>query len=222
MAQTASSSLSAEVVRAESAEASLASDLSSEVVRATSVEAVISSDLSAEVVRATSVESVISSDLSAEVVRATSVESVISSDLSAEVVRATSVEAVISSDLSTEVSRAESAETSLGVRIDNLLSNIAPEVIDSISEVLNTFYQKVTCVGDVDGTNVEFTPSTLLNDGSESVFLNGVLQDRGTDYTVTLSNGKVSMVTFVDTPQTGDKVNVYGITNVSSDNYINA
>jgi hypothetical protein len=89
--------------------------------------------------------------------------------------------------------------------------------------VLNTFYQKVQYNGVIDDVNTAFTPFYLLNDGSESVFLNGVLQDRGNDYNVTLSDsGKISVVTFINAPLTGDKVNIYGITNVSADAYINA
>jgi hypothetical protein len=133
-----------------------------------------------------------------------------------------SIEAVLSTDISAEVSRAESAELALDGRIDNALSNVDFTQIDSLSEVLNTFYQKVTYTGAINGTNDAYTPGYLLNDGSESVFLNGLLQDRGTDYSVTLTNGKVSAVIFNDVPQAGDKINVYGITNTSSDVYINA
>jgi hypothetical protein len=144
-------------------------------------------------------------------------DSQIYQSVSNEESRAMSVEAELSNALAAEVSRAESAEAGLDERIDNVLSNINFAEIDSISEVLNTFYQKVAHSGDINGVNTTYTPSYLLNDGSESVFLNGLLQERDTDYSVTLTNGKVSAITFsIDTPQTGDKIAVFGITNKSA------
>ena len=62
----------------------------------------------------------------------------------AEESRAMSVETELSNALAAEISRAESAEAGLDQRIDDALSNVDFSQIDSISEVLNTFYQKVT------------------------------------------------------------------------------
>ena len=80
--------------------------------------------------------------------------------------------------------------------------------------------------GAINGINDTYVPAYLLNDGSEAIFLNGLLQERGAamaggDYTVTLSGGKVSAIIFNDVLQTYDKLNIYGITNTTSDVYVN-
>jgi chromosome segregation ATPase len=61
------------------------------------------------------------------------------SDLAAEVSRATAAEGTLTTNLASEVSRATAAETALGTRIDNVLSNVDPEAIDSHTEVVAAF-----------------------------------------------------------------------------------
>ncbi len=137
-------------------------------------------------------------------------------DVDAEESRAISVETELSNALAAEISRAESAEAGLGQRIDDALSNVDFSEIDSIAEVLNTFYQKVTYSEAIDGTNTTFTPNYLLKSGSESVFLNGILQQDVDDYTTTSSNDMVSSIEFVTAPEVGSKVAIYGVTNTNA------
>jgi hypothetical protein len=67
------------------------------------------------------------------------------------------------------------------------------------------FVDRETPSGDVDGSNVEFALSNTPLEGSEHVFLNGLLQDDGSgnDYTI---DGDT--ITFEAAPLTGDKVRV--------------
>jgi hypothetical protein len=92
--------------------------------------------------------------------------------------------AEVVADLSSEVLRAESAEANL----------------------LATYYQKLTLIGDVDGTNAQFSFNNLIMPDSESIYLNGLLMTVGDDYT---TNG--TSVTFNNAPQVGDKVKAYAV-----------
>ena len=92
--------------------------------------------------------------------------------------------AEVVADLSSEVLRAESVEASL----------------------LHTYYQKLTLIGDVDGTNAQFSFNNLIMPDSESIYLNGLLMTVGDDYT---TNG--TSVTFNNAPQVGDKVKGYAV-----------
>ena len=50
--------------------------------------------------------------------------------------------------VSAEQARAEAAEAALGVRIDNVLSNADPAVLDSLSELLSAYQAADTSLGD--------------------------------------------------------------------------
>lgn len=98
--------------------------LSAEVIRATGAEATLTSDLAAEVIRATGAESVLTADLAAEVIRATAAEGALG-------VRIDGVEA----DLVTEQERAEAAEVELASDIAEVASDLAAEITNRIADV---------------------------------------------------------------------------------------
>jgi hypothetical protein len=62
-----------------------------------------------------------------------------------------------------------------------------------------------TPTGNVDGSNKDFELANNVVQYSESVYLNGLLQDVGgaNDYTI---SGKI--ISFVDSPLVGDKIRV--------------
>jgi hypothetical protein len=65
------------------------------------------------------------------------------------------------SSLNSEVSRATAAETALGVRIDNVLSNIDPSALDSLSEIVTAFQNA--------DSNLNSTITTLATDLTEDL-----------------------------------------------------
>jgi hypothetical protein len=129
-----------------------------------------------------------SSGLSTEISRATSVENSIAASLSSEVSRATAAEGSIATSLSSEVSRAQSAEL--------MLTNIYAKHVD--------FNESA------DGVLTSFTLASHVKIGSELIYLNGLFQDTA-DYTVNITSGKTSGVTFSIAPSSGDKVRAYGV-----------
>jgi hypothetical protein len=65
-----------------------------------------------------------------------------------------------------------------------------------------------TPTGDVDGTNVDFTLATSPISGSEHIWLNGALQQLGTDADYAIDG---AVITFNDAPETDDRIVVsYG------------
>jgi len=65
-----------------------------------------------------------------------------------------------------------------------------------------------TPTGTVDGTNADFTIATSPTAGSEHVFLNGALQEDGTDADYTIVD---DVITFNDSPDVDDRIIVsYG------------
>jgi hypothetical protein len=123
--------------------------------------------------------------------------------------------------LSSEISRAEAAEDSLEIALSSevsyLLANTDLTSIDSFAEVSDAlaaqvsdftaiYFKKATFTGLINGTNDQFTLSSSVRGGSETVYLNGLLQEAGVDYTVA---GDV--ITFTSVPHTGDKVVIYAV-----------
>ena len=123
--------------------------------------------------------------------------------------------------LSSEISRAEAAEDSLEIALSSevsyLLANTDLTSIDSFAEVSDAlaaqvsdftaiYFKKATFTGLINGTNDQFTLASSVRGGSETVYLNGLLQEAGVDYTVA---GDV--ITFTSVPQTGDKVVIYAV-----------
>jgi hypothetical protein len=135
-------------------------------------------------------------------------------------------------EISSEIARAEAAEdsiaTELSTQVSYLISNIDVTEIDSFSEIVanlsnevvraesaelsladdftNIYFKKVALTGTVDGTNDEFTLASAVRTGSEAIYLNGLLQVVGDDYTVAGAT-----LTFVAAPEAGDKVAAYGM-----------
>jgi hypothetical protein len=138
----------------------------------------------------------------------------------------------VMAEISSEISRAEAAEdsiaTELSTQVSYLISNIDVTEIDSFSEIVenlsteisraesaelsladdfeNIYFKKVAVAGTVDGTNDEFTLASTVRTDSEVIYLNGLLQVIGDDYTI---DG--ATLTFVAAPETGDKVAAYGM-----------
>ena len=123
--------------------------------------------------------------------------------------------------ISSEISRAESAEDSLEVALSTdvsyLIANTDLTSIDSFAEISTEvstvvsdfeaiYFKKVAFTGAINGINAGFTLTTSVRVSSETVYLNGLLQEAGVEYTVA---GDV--ITFASAPQTGDKVVIYGV-----------
>jgi hypothetical protein len=87
-----------------------------------------------------------------------------------------------------EVTRAESVELSLA------------------TDFTAIYFKKATFTGTIDNMNNQFTLASSVRGGSETVYLNGLLQEAGVDYTVT---GDV--IAFWNAPRTGDKVVIYAV-----------
>ena len=137
--------LAAEVLRAETSEATLSATfsaaISSEVSRATAAELVLTNDLATEVSRATAAEGVLTSALAAEEASRIAGDSTLQSSLNNEIAdriaagqsaqsaldsettRAIAAEGVLTSDLATEVSRAIAAEATLSATFSAALSS---------------------------------------------------------------------------------------------------
>jgi hypothetical protein len=207
------------------ADNSIATNLSSELVdRAVAV--------STEASLRVAADASIAANLSSEIVNRTA-------DVDAEESRATSAELVLTNALSSEVSRAEAAEASIALELSSEVSYIIANTdltsIDSFAEVVadmssevadriaadsslatafaNIYAKKVAVAGTIDGTNVTFTFSDALRSSSEAVYLNGLLQIAGDDYTLT-NSGTSSMcigVVFDEAPAAGSKVTAYGV-----------
>jgi hypothetical protein len=142
----------------------------------------VDSALSTELSRAEFAEASIATQLSSEVSYIIANTDLTSIDSFAEVV----------ADMSTEIARAESAEASIALDFANI-------------------YAKHVAVNETpDGTAVAFTIAIHVREGSELVYLNGLLLDAG-DYTPDMVEGKVAGFTFINAPLSGDKVRAYGV-----------
>ena len=118
----------------------------------------------------------------------------------------------------------DAADADLGVRIDSAIANTDFSQIDSISEVIELYNQKVGYTyinGDnfVDGDSSTWiiTLNYYFKDNSEAIYLNGLLlEDNDEDYSV-IDN----VITFSNTLnlKPTDKVIVYCVTNIQSDQF---
>jgi hypothetical protein len=74
------------------------------------------------------------------------------------------------------------------------------------------YARKTTVSGTPNGTLTNFTFANPVKSGSESVFLNGLLQSVTDDYTINANaSGYTTGVTFTVAPLTGFKVRAYGV-----------
>ena len=140
----------AEEARAIAAEGVLTTDLASEVSRATTAEGVLTADLASEVsnrvadvdaeeARALAAEADLAAAIAAEEARALAAEGVLDAAIDAEEVRAMAAEGVIAGNLADEIARAIAAEGGLQTQIDNVLSNVDPTALDSLTEIVAAF-----------------------------------------------------------------------------------
>lgn len=67
--------------------------------------------------------------------------------------------------------------------------------------ILENYVSSEIPTGDIDGSNDEYTLLHTPVEGTVTVFLNGLLQDPGDDYTIA-----GSVITFAAPPETGDVV----------------
>ena len=67
------------------------------------------------------------------------------------------------------------------------------------------FVTRETPTGSVNGTNTSFALANTPVAGSESVFLNGILQEPGSGNDYTISG---STITYLTAPVTGDRIRV--------------
>ena len=159
--QAIQANLDAETARATAAEGVLTSNLSDEV--ANRIDAINELDtkssdgLNTEIARSMAAEAVLTADLGTETARAIAAEAKLTSDLSSETARAIAAEDVLTSDLSDEVANridAVSTEESdriagdeyLQSQMDNVISNIDPDALDSLTEIVAAFQ---TADGDI-------------------------------------------------------------------------
>jgi hypothetical protein len=131
--------------------------------------------------------------------------------ISTETSTRNSADTSLTSRISTEESTRSSADTSLTTRISTEES-VRASVDSSINTRLNNFnggsLQSVVFSGSINGTNKTYTNTTtdLSNATLTQVFLNGLLQESGEEYTISL--GASSTLTFTDAPETGSKITV--------------
>jgi hypothetical protein len=122
----------------------------------TSVSSEASRATSAELSLTTSVSAANSLRTAADVSLTTSVSSEISSRIAGDTSLATIV--------STEVSRATSAETSLDAKLNNVISNVDPAALDSLTEIVAAFQ---AADGDLNGAITGLTATAATNLSAE-------------------------------------------------------
>jgi len=66
-------------------------------------------------------------------------DATLTTNLASEVTRAQAAEGTLTTNLAGEITRATAAEAALGTRIDNVLSNVTPGSLDSLSEIVTAF-----------------------------------------------------------------------------------
>jgi hypothetical protein len=220
----------AEQARAESAELSLSnllgSDLSTEISnriadvdaeesRALSAELVLTNDLSAEASSRVAADASLASDLSSEISRATEAEGSIAIQLSSEVsyiianTDLTSIDsfAEVVADMSSEVSTRYSIDEAIKAGVNAALAETWT-ILSSLSSQLR-FKRGEEFEGD--GSTTDF--STFIQEFTEQVFLNGLLQREGYDYTVTrvIEKGiNNTTFSFLVAPDNDSLIVVYG------------
>ena len=208
--------LSSEVSRAESAEASISEELSSEVSYIMANTDLSSIDSFAEVV----------ADLSSEVSRAESVE-VTKLDLSGgtlsgylnlgsnniDGVGGVNADAINTNTLSSpgnDISFFVPLKSTNGATIIDLPAPTNGGDAVNKTYVDSIYTKKVAVTETPDGSVTSFTLANAVREGSELVYLNGLSLD-SEDYTANITDGLVVSVTFATAPSTGDKVKAYGV-----------
>ena len=116
------------------------------------------------------------------------------------------VEVVSSTDIRLKVGNGTSTWSALSYASSSS-SSISTAVQTALDAKLTVadYVVRETPSGSVNGTNTSFTLAFTPVSGSESVFLNGILQEPGSgnDYTIAADT-----ITFLFTPVSGDKIRV--------------
>lgn len=92
----------------------------------------IADAVAAEATLREAADTTLTTNLNNEIARATAAEGVLTTDLAAEVTRATTEESSIRSDFA-------AADTALQNQINNIISNVDPVALDSLTEIVNAF-----------------------------------------------------------------------------------
>jgi len=183
----------------------------------------ISTEHSHHVAAEASIDLVISTEVSRAQSAELSLSNLLGADLSTETSRATSAEASLDSALSAEISRATSIEGTLDGKISDIISNVDVNAIDSFTEVIaqanivmsanseSIYAKKNTSAQAPNGTATVFNFVNAVKVDSEQVYLNGLLQVAGVDYTTTVSNNRVTGIEFTYAPASIDSVMFYGV-----------
>jgi hypothetical protein len=183
--------LSAEASSRVAGDASIAANLSTELVDRI---AAVSTEAAARL----SADNSIAANLSSEIVdRAAAVSTEVSNRIAGD--------DSIAANLSSEVSNREAAVSSEESRA------LAAE-LSLATNFANIYAKKVAVSGSIDGSNDTFTLASAVRANSEVIYLNGLLQIVGDDYTATTNGqGLVTGVEFIQAPGAGSKVNAYGV-----------
>jgi hypothetical protein len=205
----------------ESADASLATDLAE---AETSLNTQLNNEVDSLETAYTTADTSIVTYLDAEV------SSLESADSSLELVLAaarTSIDAAISSEIERATEAEDSLEGYVSTEVSYILDNTDLTKTDSFAEVVTNVNDALDTVNNnalsfvednrpsmygfaqtPNGTNTDFTASVL--GGTEIIFLNGLMQLVGEDYTVSTSISGIT-VSFTNAPAMTDRLNVYGV-----------
>ena len=124
--------LAAETARAQGAEVANANAISAETTRAQNAESGLSDDIDGVASDLAAYESSNDAALAAEIARATAAEQANASALAA-------YQTSNNDALAAEIARAQAAEAALSGRVDDVLSNVDAEAIDSFTELIAAF-----------------------------------------------------------------------------------
>ena len=129
----------------------MSAEASSRVAGDVSVTAAMSAEISTRVVAETSLQNNVDAEASLRVVGDQAEES-----------RAIFAEGSLAADLAAEQSRAEDAEASLNAKVENVISNIDPAALDSLTEIVGAFQ---SADGDINNaiTNLSNTATSNLS-----------------------------------------------------------
>jgi hypothetical protein len=131
--------IDAEEVARAAGDAQLTADLAAEVARATAAEAALQGEIDAEEVARAAQDAVLAADIAAEEARALAAEAALQADLSAETVARIAGDAALAADLAAETARATAEEANLQSQINNIISNVDPAALDSLTEIVDAF-----------------------------------------------------------------------------------
>jgi hypothetical protein len=130
----------------------------------TSINTSLNTSVSTEISRATSAEASIATNLSSELVARASADTSIAAGLSSEISSRIVGDASLATIVSSEVSRATSAELSLNGKLDNVISNVDPAALDSLTEIVAAFQ---SADGNLNGAITGLTATAATNLSAE-------------------------------------------------------